>query len=154
MRVLFMVFCQMSQSERSPEHPGKGRRVRSGSRRLRSQPLTPCPWRAEVTRKRTRLGHADPGEVSFSLPEDREDSARMHGAAGEGWGRPPGARGSPQRGGTASPKPVLLHEQRWSCRPAGQHAPPDERADLPLAAVAPSAEDQGLLGGDSHLRPG
>ena len=140
MRVLFMVFCQMSQSERSPEHPGKGRRVSSGSRRLRSRPLTPCPWRAEVTRKRTRLGHADPGEVGFSLPGEREkDSARMHGAAGEGRGRPPGVRGSPQRGGTASTKPVLLHEQRWSCRPAGECAPPNERADLPLATVAPSA---------------
>ena len=32
MCVLFMIFCQMSKSERSPEHPGKGRRVHSDSR--------------------------------------------------------------------------------------------------------------------------
>ena len=66
MRVLFMIFCQMSKSKRSPEHPGKGRRMCSDSRRAQVTAGHTVSLEVEVTKKRTRPGHPTPEGRSAS----------------------------------------------------------------------------------------
>lgn len=81
------------------------------------------------------------GEVGFSLPEDRREGKRgMNGSAGEGCGRPPGVRGSPQRGGTAFTKPVLFHKQRARAPSIG------ERTDSSAGRCGAFSLDQSLPG--------
>lgn len=120
-RVLFMVFCQMSKSERSPEHPGKGLRVRSGpswSHRVLGGRRSPreLGWDTQ-TQGRSASAFQKTGE---------KESAGMNGAAGEGCGRPPGVRGSPQVGGDSFHKarPALQTARARACRPPGERTDP------------------------------
>ena len=128
MCVLFMIFCQMSKSERSPEHPGKGRRVHSDSRRAQVTAGHTMSLEGGGHQEENEAGIPKPrGEVGFSLLEDRREGKRgyeqgLQRMAGEGCGRLSGV-GAPHRWvGQRSQSPVLLHKQCVRARPPGLRA--------------------------------